>query len=120
MSSEIQEQLNLIVQSIIRETQPERIILFGSYANGKPRKDSDFDLFIVKNTTLRSVDRDQEIRKVLPFNRKKGVDLIVLTSQEVDQAFREKNIFIHKIFKEGKELYAKNKRIYGLVQKSSR
>lgn len=110
MSREIQEQLNQIVQSIIREAQPERIILFGSYASGKPRKDSDFDLFIIENSRLRQIDRDREIRKILPHNRTKGVDLLVYTPQEIARAIAEKNVFVNKIFREGKELYAKNRR----------
>ncbi len=32
---------------IAKEFQPERIILFGSYAYGKPRPDSDVDLLVV-------------------------------------------------------------------------
>ena len=34
-------------ERIAREFQPERIILFGSYAYGKPRPDSDVDLLVV-------------------------------------------------------------------------
>lgn len=115
MSREIQEQLDQITHAIIRNYQPERIVLFGSYANGKPRRDSDFDLFIVKETQLRQIDRDREIRKILPPNRKKGVDLIVLTPQEVYRALDEKNIFLDKIIKKGKNLYVKNKRSPGLA-----
>jgi len=112
MSDKIQKELENITKTIVRESKPERIILFGSYASGKPQTWSDFDLFIVKDTKLRPIERDWRIRKILPRNRKKGVDLIVLTSQEVNQALNEKNIFISKILKEGKELYVKNKRSY--------
>jgi predicted nucleotidyltransferase len=34
-------------ERIVREFQPERIILFGSYAYGQPRPDSDVDLLVV-------------------------------------------------------------------------
>ena len=34
---------------IIRDFQPERIILFGSYASGNPTPDSDVDLLVVLN-----------------------------------------------------------------------
>ena len=32
---------------IAREFQPDKIILFGSYAHGQPRPDSDVDLLVV-------------------------------------------------------------------------
>ena len=34
-------------ERIARQFQPERIILFGSYAYGQPRPDSDVDLLVV-------------------------------------------------------------------------
>ena len=38
--------LNL-VQKIIEDFQPQKIILFGSYAYGQPRDDSDIDLLVI-------------------------------------------------------------------------
>ena len=34
-------------QKIVKEFQPDRIILFGSYAYGQPTEDSDGDLLII-------------------------------------------------------------------------
>jgi predicted nucleotidyltransferase len=39
-----------IVQHIARSFQPEKIILFGSYAYGQPTPDSDYDLLVVMDT----------------------------------------------------------------------
>ena len=36
-----------LTQRIVNEFQPERIILFGSYAHGEPRSDSDVDLLVI-------------------------------------------------------------------------
>ena len=49
-----------IVDKIRREYRPERIVLFGSYANGNPGPDSDIDLLIVKETSDRPIDRRLE------------------------------------------------------------
>ncbi|MGR3309132.1 MAG: nucleotidyltransferase domain-containing protein, partial [Candidatus Brocadiales bacterium] len=38
------EQINQIVKAIVTGYEPQKIILFGSYAHGKPTKDSDIDL----------------------------------------------------------------------------
>jgi len=40
------ELINYIVEKIVREIQPEKVILFGSYARGDFNRDSDLDLFI--------------------------------------------------------------------------
>jgi predicted nucleotidyltransferase len=40
------ELIQYIVQRIVQEVQPEKIILFGSYARGDFGQDSDLDLFI--------------------------------------------------------------------------
>ena len=42
------EYISQIVERIKQE-KPEKIILFGSYAYGNPDKESDIDLFVIKN-----------------------------------------------------------------------
>jgi predicted nucleotidyltransferase len=42
-----QAQINEITKRIVENSQPERVILFGSYARGNPTEDSDLDLLIV-------------------------------------------------------------------------
>lgn len=107
MSEEIENELNVITKTIIREARPERIILFGSYATGSEKEGSDFDLFIIKKTSKRQIERDREIRRKLPENRTIGVDLLVYNPNEVKQALKEENVFLNKIIKEGKNLYVK-------------
>jgi predicted nucleotidyltransferase len=45
-----EKKIKEVIQDIIREYKPEKIYLFGSLAWGKPNKDSDIDIFIVKKT----------------------------------------------------------------------
>jgi uncharacterized protein len=40
-------QIQAFSQQIVEKFQPERIILFGSYAYGQPTEDSDVDLLII-------------------------------------------------------------------------
>ncbi len=49
-NARIEKALNEIVRRLVADYQPEKIILFGSYAYGEPHKDSDLDLWIVKET----------------------------------------------------------------------
>ncbi len=54
-----------VVEKIKTEYQPEEIILYGSYAYGKPTKDSDIDLFIIKDTDKRQVDRIVDVLRLI-------------------------------------------------------
>lgn len=44
-----QEEIKKITTKIVKKYKPEKIILFGSFTWGKPTKDSDVDLLIIKN-----------------------------------------------------------------------
>jgi predicted nucleotidyltransferase len=39
-----------VVQQIVERFDPQKVILFGSYASGRPTKDSDVDLLVVMDT----------------------------------------------------------------------
>ena len=59
------EVVNRIVEKIKMQYQPEKIILFGSYAWGNPTKDSDIDLLIVKKTNQKHRQRMLTVRKIV-------------------------------------------------------
>ena len=46
-----EKEIKKIAEKIAKEYKPEKIILFGSYAWGKPGPNSDVDLFVVKKQT---------------------------------------------------------------------
>ncbi len=103
------ELLKYIVNKIVGEVQPEKIILFGSYARGDFNKDSDLDLFIVikdGRETNRVVRRKVD---ALLWGRRFPVDLIVRKENEIEWNFKAKNPFYNDIFKEGKVLYEKKR-----------
>jgi len=47
-----EDKISEIVNKIAFGYNPEKIILFGSYAAGNPSEDSDLDLFVIKETDL--------------------------------------------------------------------
>ncbi|MBI5788723.1 MAG: nucleotidyltransferase domain-containing protein [Candidatus Schekmanbacteria bacterium] len=101
------ELINYIVEKIVREIQPEKIILFGSYARGDFSKDSDLDLFIIKDDQESSREMRRKIDALLR-GRRFALDLMVRKPAEVEWNFQAKNPFyLHHIFKEGKVLYEK-------------
>ncbi len=97
--------LDEMVKNIVQAVDPQKIILFGSYAYGKPTQDSDVDLLVIVDdisTTRR--DLRLKIRKALrKFLISK--DIIVLTSDDLKNLSKEKNSFIITILEKGKVLY---------------
>ena len=97
-----------IVDKIVREIQPVKIILFGSYARGDFSRDSDLDLFIVVDDGRESSRLIRRKIDALLWGRRFPVDLVVRKEKEIERNFRAKNPFyIHHIFKDGKVLYDK-------------
>src|SRR2546421_12911725 len=66
---------------IAERFQPDKIILFGSYAYGKPHNESDVDLLVVMRTKNAI---DQSIRISLAFERLFSFDLIVRTPWQIE------------------------------------
>jgi len=46
-----QQTVDEISKRIVSEVNPEKIILFGSYARGTPHEDSDLDLFVIVHSS---------------------------------------------------------------------
>ena len=102
------ELINYIVEKIIREIQPEKIILFGSYARGDFTQSSDLDLFIIKDDEESSRMIRRKVDALLR-GRKFAVDLLVRKPEEVEWNFRAQNPFyLYHIFRDGKVLYEKS------------
>ena len=102
------ELINYVVEKIVREIQPEKIILFGSYARGDFTRGSDLDLFIVKDGEEPSRAIRRKVDALLR-GRKFAVDLLVRKPEEVEWNFKAQNPFyLYHIFREGKVLYEKS------------
>lgn len=100
-----QKQIDFLVQQIAFEYQPDKIYLFGSYANGKANADSDVDLFIVKQTDKRKIERSREVRRCIKNYPLTGIDIIVYTPTELKTALLQTmNI--------GKEAVTRGKLVY--------
>ena len=98
------EALPLAVQRIVDELHPEKIILFGSYANGNPTPDSDVDLMVVMETTEGSTQRYITVSSLL-YPRMFPVDIWVKTPEEVETAIRKGDLLIEEIIRTGQVIY---------------
>lgn len=97
----------LLKNEIIKRLQkinPARIILFGSFAFGKPTKDSDIDLLIIKEKISSKTRESIEARKML-----KGIvmpfDTIIASQEEFDFYKDQINTVYFEADKRGVLLY---------------
>lgn len=82
--------------------QPEKIILFGSYAYGAPHADSDVDLLVIM-PARNELDQAFKIRCEVPTQF--PMDLIVLKPQNVKWRLEERESFVTEIMTKGKTMY---------------
>jgi predicted nucleotidyltransferase len=98
-----QKAIDEVVQQIAEKFQPQKIILFGSYARGKPRPESDVDLLVVMDTPLKESQQSLEIRRHLGVMF--GLDLVVYTPKRLKERVEMGDWFLRDILKEGKVVY---------------
>jgi len=101
------QQLEEIVARIIDVYQPEKIILFGSYADGTAKESSDIDLLLVKQTNEIPVDRAITVRKSLR-SFLFPMDILVYTPEEIENLKGSKYSFVSQVLKSGKIIYERS------------
>lgn len=100
------DELNRILSRIIEVSQPDAVILFGSYASGNATEESDLDFLLIKQTNELPVNRAASIRKALR-DILYPMDILVYTPDEIEKNRNKKFTFIHEVFKTGKILYGR-------------
>ena len=106
---------NTVIQQLverIKQFDPEKIILFGSYAYGSPTDESDIDLFVVKNIDMLDIRQTRiEMRRSL-FNiiweNKIDLDLLVDNEDHINYRINIGDKFYEELTTKGKILYAKH------------
>src|SRR3990172_2705571 len=88
---------------IAQRFKPAKIILFGSYAYGKPTPDSDVDLLVVMPCKGRSLDAALDVR--LAVEAGFPLDLIVRTPVELRRRLAMGDFFLREIVDKGIVLY---------------
>jgi len=78
MQTNIQEQLETIIQAITSNTKIEALFLFGSWANGEPKPNSDLDIYLViPDSDIDICDLNAEIRFALYKKLTHPLDLVI-------------------------------------------
>jgi predicted nucleotidyltransferase len=97
-------QIKRFSQGVAQRFRPEKIILFGSYAYGRPTKDSDVDLLVIMNRTRHRGERmSLRIRHAIPAGF--PLDLLVRTPRFVAQRMAWGDCFTQEILTKGQVLY---------------
>jgi len=104
---ELEGELHRWVGLLRRRYHPDRIILFGSLAQGRVWDWSDVDLVVVKQTALPFLDRVDEVLRLL--QPRVGLDVLVYTPEEFERLSRERPFFREEILAKGKTLYERNR-----------
>jgi predicted nucleotidyltransferase len=97
------KQIQKFADKVAREFRPRKIILFGSYAYGRPTEDSDVDLLVIMpfrgRANKKAVEIDLCVRRNFPM------DLLVRTPAKVRQRVKLGDWFMREIMEKGKVLY---------------
>jgi uncharacterized protein len=99
-------QIQAFSQQIVEKFQPERIILFGSYAYGQTTEDSDVDLLIIlpfeEMPVQKAIAIRQQVRSLFLL------DLMARTAEQIQQRLEMGDFFIQDIMEKGHVLYEAN------------
>jgi len=90
--------------AVAREFRPQRIIVFGSHADGTAGKDSDVDVLVVMPLRgRRNVRQAATIRERIraPF----PMDLIVRSPEQIERRLAQGDGFIADIVRRGRLMY---------------
>jgi len=101
-----EDMLREMTRRIVEAFEPEKIILFGSYAYGEPALHSDIDLLVVTNRHRRKSVFERD-RLVATAARPPGVAMDVIVRAPAEVAYRLKigDPFFREVMTKGQVLY---------------
>ncbi|MBI3272847.1 MAG: nucleotidyltransferase domain-containing protein [Planctomycetes bacterium] len=98
-----------VTRRIVEAFHPKKILLFGSYARGTPREDSDLDLLVLMDSTepmCRRMSRVGQVAEV-PFL---SMDVLVYTPAEFRARMAVSDPFLTEVLAQGRVLYPRGRR----------
>ncbi len=101
------QQIVEFIDQIVRHFDPEKIVLFGSYAYGEPDEDSDVDLLVIMPFEGRSRDVRRALRRrtSAPFSN----DIVIRTPEDAARRYRECDPLVREAIDKGVTLYERNR-----------
>lgn len=105
LRQEYESEARKLAKQIAAKYKPEKIILFGSLANGKITEDSDIDLLVIKNTKKDYWKRAKEIARIIDIDMPN--DVLNISTKELKERISLKDDFVLDIINKGKIIYEK-------------
>jgi uncharacterized protein len=92
-----------IVQQIVERFRPQKVVLFGTHAQGKATKESDVDLLIVMDSDEHTLHTAARISAAIdhPF----PLDIIVFRPSDLEASLKRKGVFATEVMTKGVVLY---------------
>jgi predicted nucleotidyltransferase len=100
-----QRKIEEVAARLGKASNAQKVILFGSYACGVPREDSDVDFLVVSDSSLPRHKRSRQLYALFdqyPF----PMDILVYTPREVEDGVRTPDSFVARVMAQGIEVYA--------------
>jgi predicted nucleotidyltransferase len=102
--SQFDKEIQNIVEQLVHLYKPEKIVLFGSLAEGQMHEGTDIDLFIIKSDVPEyGVDRIRQLDGLIKYRL--ATDFIVYRPEELDRRLKLGDPFVKNILDKGKVLY---------------
>lgn len=98
-----QRVISSFARQVARQFNPQKIILFGSYAYGKPTEDSDVDILVVLPFKGRNPEKATEIW--MATKPRFPIDIVVRKPAELKKRLKMGDFFLREITEKGKVLY---------------
>ena len=103
------EDINQLVNLIAEIADPDRIILFGSYAYGTPCEKSDLDLLVIRNGKDFSIDDEAKLSTAVFFLKKERkirtrYDIFFQSERQARKSAERGGAFVDA-FQKGKVVY---------------
>jgi len=94
-----------IADTIVKNTHPKKIFLFGSHAKGTAGPESDLDLLIIADMPGPKNKRNLAVRRMFP-DRDFSLDVFVYHEDEYNEEIGIANTLANTVAREGKIIYA--------------
>lgn len=82
INKDISSELEAVIEKIKKKIPVKKIILFGSYAYGKPGKNSDIDLCVITDDRRRKIEILWDIQEAIYKTSKHSIDIVVSKPDE--------------------------------------
>ena len=107
------------VDTIVRVTDPDRIILFGSYVVGRQKSGSDYDLLVIKKNLK---DQRKFVQKIYMNFNKIGapIDVLAVDLEKFELSKNDPYLIYFEADKNGKVIYEKPRKSKRMADKGKK